>query len=65
MKTKTIQITISTDGQINIEAVEFHGPDCESATAFLEQALGKIVNRHRKPEYFRRAVIRQQQKLGT
>jgi hypothetical protein len=65
MNTRTIEITISPEGELDIEAVGFHGLDCERATAFLEQALGKVADRHRKPDYFRRAVIRQPQKLGT
>jgi hypothetical protein len=65
MNTRTIQITISPEGELDIEAVGFHGLDCERATAFLEQALGEITDRHRKPEYLRRAMTRQLQKVGT
>lgn len=63
MNAKSVAITIRPDGELDIEAVGFKGADCEKATAFLEEALGKVSDRHRKPEYFRRAQ-RQTQKVG-
>ena len=37
---KRIDIDIGLDGGVSIDAVGFQGPDCEQATAFLEEALG-------------------------
>jgi hypothetical protein len=59
---KTIDILINKEGQLTINAVGFHGADCEKATAFLEAALGELQHRERKPEY--RRQVRQQQKVG-
>jgi hypothetical protein len=56
---KTIEILIQPAGQITINAHGFEGADCEKATAFLEQALGQLEQRQRKPEYHRR--VRRQQ----
>ena len=42
---RTIEIIVQPDGQIAIEAMGFAGPDCEKATAFLEQALGVATDR--------------------
>ncbi|MBT5606932.1 MAG: DUF2997 domain-containing protein, partial [Lentisphaerae bacterium] len=39
MKRRSIELTVEPNGQINIEAVGFSGPDCEKATSFLEQVL--------------------------
>jgi len=39
MNNRTIEIIIGTTGEIQIGAVGFKGPDCEKATAFLEEAL--------------------------
>ena len=64
MKTRTIEITIRPDGELDIEAVGFHGADCAQATAFLELALGQLADRRRKPEYFQRAQNRSFQKVG-
>lgn len=61
---KTIELTVSTSGQLTINATGFTGADCEQATAFLEQALGKASQKQRKPEYFQRAASKKVQRLG-
>ena len=59
---KTIEVIVAPDGQLKIDAVGFHGVDCEKATAFLEEALGQVAERRRKPEYHsRHSVSRKQQ----
>ncbi len=63
--TKTIEITIGTTGEIQIDAVGFKGPDCEKATKFLEEALGVVGKKVKKPEYHQRSNRTTQQKLGT
>lgn len=60
---KTIDILINPAGRITINANGFEGADCEKATAFLEQALGELEQRQRKPEYHRR--VKRQQKVGV
>jgi hypothetical protein len=47
-----------------IDAVGFKGPDCEKATRFLEEALGVVGQKIKKPEYRQRNSARNQQKLG-
>jgi len=64
MNTRTVELTITPEGELDIQAVGFHGADCEQATAFLEEALGQVAGRHRKPERFRRAQSRQHQGVG-
>lgn len=59
---RTIEVIVDAAGQIKIDAVGFQGADCEKATAFLEQALGKTAARQKKPEYYRQA--RRQQRVG-
>jgi len=56
---KTIEVIVSTDGAIKIDAVGFKGADCERATAFLEKALGTVKGRQKKPEYRQRVQTRQ------
>jgi Protein of unknown function (DUF2997) len=60
----TIEITISPQGEIVIEGVNFKGADCERATLFLEEALGVVGNRMRKPDYYQRSRAQAQQRLG-
>jgi hypothetical protein len=61
----TVEITINPQGEISIDAVNFKGADCEKATAYLEEALGVVKNRAKKPEYYQERRSRSQQKLGA
>ena len=63
MKT-TIEIIISPQGQVQIDAVGFKGADCELATRYLEEALGTVGTKQKKPEFHQRHTHQQQQKLG-
>jgi hypothetical protein len=62
---KVIEIIINSSGQLTINAAGFSGTDCEKATAFLEQALGQIAAKQRKPEWHQRNHRTNQQKVGT
>ena len=62
---RTIEIIIGTTGEIQIDAVGFKGPDCEQATKFLEEALGVVEQKTKKPEYHQHGTSVRQQKLGT
>jgi hypothetical protein len=60
----TIEILVSPSGDISIDAVGFKGADCEKATRFLEDALGAVGRRVRKPEYHQTAKSKTQQQIG-
>ena len=62
---KSIEVTIQPTGEISIDAVGFKGADCEQATRFLEDALGVVATKQRKPEYHQRRTTSNQQKLGS
>ena len=62
---RTIEIIVSPKGDISIDAVGFRGPDCEKATRALEEALGVVQQRIKKPEYLAQANSIAQQKVGT
>jgi Protein of unknown function (DUF2997) len=62
---KAIEVTIQHTGEITIDAVGFKGADCEQATRFLEDALGVVATKQRKPEYHQRRTAANQQKLGS
>ena len=47
---KTIEVIVQPDGRLKIDAVGFQGANCEKATAFLEEALGKVAVRKRMTE---------------
>jgi hypothetical protein len=61
---RTIEIIIATTGEIQIDAVGFKGADCEKATAFLEEALGVVGQKTKKPEYHQRSTRTNQQRVG-
>ena len=61
---RTIEIIIAPSGEIQIDAVGFKGADCEKATRFLEEALGAVNHRAKKPEYHASTSTRNQQQLG-
>jgi len=64
MNNHTIEIIIGTSGEIQIEALNFKGPDCERATAFLEEALGVVGKKVKKPEFHQHGTRVNQQRLG-
>ena len=61
---RTIQVIVSPTGELKIDAVGFQGADCEKATAFLEQALGRVSGKQKKPEYHSRARAQRKQQVG-
>lgn len=64
MSKPNIEIVVSPTGDISINAIGFKGADCEKATRALEEALGVVIDRVKKPEYYARAAARNQQRLG-
>lgn len=61
---RTIEVIVSLAGEIQIDAVGFKGADCEAATRFLEEALGVVGKKVKKPEYHQRTTSTRQQKIG-
>jgi len=61
---KTIEIIVSPNGEVSIDAVGFKGADCERATAYLEKALGVQDRKVKKPEYRQQVRQTNQQKVG-
>ena len=62
---RSIEILIAPDGTLTIDAVGFKGADCDQATKFLEQALGVVNHRAKKPEYHQSRTAKRQQRLGA
>ena len=61
---RTIEISVSPTGDIQIDAIGFKGSGCERATKFLEEALGVTAKKVKKPEYQQRSVDQNQRKVG-
>ena len=60
----SIEIIVQPSGELRIDALDFKGADCEQATKFLEDALGVVGRRNRKPEYHQQRRHQARQKLG-
>ncbi len=61
---RSIEVIIAPSGEIKIDAVGFKGADCEAATQFLEEALGVVGQKQKKPEYHQSTRTQAQQKVG-
>jgi hypothetical protein len=61
---RTINVMVSPNGDISIDAIGFQGLDCENATKALEDALGVVQDREKKPEYHVRARAKAKQTIG-
>ena len=63
---QSIHIDIAPDGSTRIEAEGFSGTGCTEATAAIEQALGTVIRRERKSEFYRpqRQKAAQRQRTG-
>ena len=65
MNKRSIEVIVNADGSLIIDAIGFKGPDCEKATRFLEEALGQIATKQRKPAYDERNKTHRQQRVGA
>jgi hypothetical protein len=59
---KSIEIEFAENGDVKIEAVGFKGNGCEAATKAIEEALGIVKDRKKKPEYNQQVVGQQKQR---
>ena len=57
-----IDVWISLEGAITLDAVGYTGSSCEEATRFLEESLGTIGRKQRTRDYYRRQKNRQSTK---
>jgi len=55
-----IDVWISPEGAITLDAVGYTGSTCEEATRFLEESLGTVGRRQRTRDYYRRQKNQQQ-----
>jgi len=62
--TKTIEITVSPEGAVNIKTAGFTGSSCKDATRDLEKALGVAGRESLLTEFYSQANIGQQVQQG-
>ena len=62
---RRIHVRVSPTGDITVEAEGFQGKGCEAATKAIEDALGTVRERTRKPDWWRQSSRSQNhQQLG-
>lgn len=49
-----IKVEFSREGEVKIDVEGVVGNECEKMTKNLEDKLGKVVSRKKKPEYYNR-----------
>ena len=57
---KTVEITVSPQGDLSIKTVGFAGGACRDATRDLERALGVAGREHLLPEFYNQTTARDQ-----
>ena len=65
MNKRSIEVIVMPDGSLIIDAIGFKGPECDKATRFLEEALGQIAAKQRKPAYDERNRTQAKQRVGS
>ena len=53
---KTIEILVRPNGETILETRGFSGEQCQQASRFLEQALGRSVQEQRTSEFYESAI---------
>jgi hypothetical protein len=62
---KTIEITVSPQGQTKVETKGFSGSECREASRFLELALGRITGETLTAEFHQNQSVHQQLKQSS
>ena len=62
---KTIEITVSPQGQTKVETKGFSGSECREASRFLEQALGRSAGETLTAEFHQDQSVDQQLKQSS
>jgi hypothetical protein len=55
--TKTIEITVDSEGGVSVKTKGFTGSTCKDASRFIEQALGHSSHETLLPEYFQQGNV--------
>jgi hypothetical protein len=63
--TKTIEITVSPEGAVNIKTAGFTGSSCRDATRDIERALGVAGREHLLPEFYGQTKTGEQVQHGN
>lgn len=57
---ETLKIAVSPKGRVSVEVIGGRGESCLDATRAIEEALGDVVERRKKPEFYQVTTNAQQ-----
>jgi hypothetical protein len=57
---KTIEVVVSSQGEVTVETKGFAGSSCREASQFIEQALGQRTGEQLTAEFHQATAIQQQ-----
>lgn len=60
---ETLRIVVSPNGRASVEVIRSCGEQCIAATREIEQALGDVTERRKKPEFYQ-STSRNRQELN-
>lgn len=60
-----IEVSITPEGETQVEAIGCAGSGCQQLTAAIERAIGKTTSDLKKPEYLAGQSVGQQQTAGA
>ena len=63
--TKTIEITVDSEGGVSVKTKGFTGSTCKDASRFIEHALGQSSHETLLPEYFQQGHASDQIRQGS
>jgi len=63
--TKTIEITVDSEGSVSVKTKGFTGSTYKDASRFIEQALGRSSHETQLPEYFQKTHASNQIQQGN
>jgi hypothetical protein len=56
MEMQELEISIDKEGRVQVQVRGVHGDECLAVTKDLENAVGTVLERTLKPEYYERSV---------
>lgn len=59
-----IEVTITADGETQVEAIGCAGPGCSQLTAAIERSIGKTTSDQHKPDFAQQQSQAQSQQQG-
>ena len=63
MQRKEVEIVINNDGTVEMDQKGWEGKSCDGAINDLVKALGKVTDKKKKKEYFKKVKINAKQNI--